>query len=78
MNANRKLKEFGLSQLQPIHFMRCKSNGNFERFQYHDNYTYCINETIGQLLEHPVNYKYFSDLPCGKSTGSRFATIVNA
>ena len=48
--------------------MRCKSNGNFEPFQYHDNYTYCIDEETGELTDHPVDHRYFTDLPCGECT----------
>ncbi|XP_027202590.1 uncharacterized protein LOC113796501 [Dermatophagoides pteronyssinus] len=50
--------------IDPIFFIRCQSNGNFERYQSYGNYSYCIDEITGQVQDRPVLMEHASELPC--------------
>ena len=52
--------------IDPIFFIRCQSNGNFERYQSYGNYSYCIDEITGQVQDRPVLMEHASELPCCK------------
>jgi len=64
MLVNRKLEEYGSKPLDPIHFMRCKPNGNYLEYQRHNGYDYCVFPQNGTLRDRPVQMKYAKDLSC--------------
>lgn len=64
--VNAKLAALGSKQLAPISFMRCKANGNFEPYQTHLHYAYCVHAANGTLWDRPVVRKSEKDLPCSK------------
>lgn len=54
------------NQIEPIFSVRCKPNGNYEPFQIYGNYTYCVEESTGKVIDRPVRYEHAKDLPCCK------------
>lgn len=65
--CSREYNKFLSKQkIEPINFLRCKSNGNYESYQQITNYTYCINETDGKTIDRVVQKKYSSQLKCCK------------
>ncbi|UXI21922.1 Homeobox protein GBX-1 [Sarcoptes scabiei] len=52
------------NQIEPIFSVRCKPNGNYEPFQIYGNYTYCVEESTGKVIDRPVRYEHAKDLPC--------------
>ena len=52
--------------MDPIFFVRCQSNGNFEPYQSYGNYSYCVDEKTGRVQDRPVLMEHASELPCCK------------
>lgn len=72
--VNSKLAALGSKQLAPINFMRCKANGNFEPYQTHLHYAYCVHEANGTMWDRPVVLKSQKDLPCFEKSSYHFKT----
>ncbi|XP_054163327.1 thyroglobulin-like [Oppia nitens] len=66
---NRELAEHQFS-IDPVFFMRCKANGNYEPFQATNNFTYCVNTTDGILHERAVSKQNTDQLPCAHESYS--------
>lgn len=56
----------GKMDIEKIFYIRCQANGNFESFQSYANYSYCVHEQTGQVLNRPVLSQYAKELPCCK------------
>jgi hypothetical protein len=72
--VNGKLSQLEFS-IDPVFYLRCKANGNYEPFQFVGNLTYCVNTTSGELHERPVHKRDIDQLSCRELRFTR--TIIN-